>query len=114
MTDNGTSQRQEALKERIRAISRILMEREASGVYGSPEIIASYCQENMRLRNEADALCKELEVLEKQSRLDQLWDVIRERENSCVYGSPEVIERYESETYNLRLEAQKLAKELEN
>ena len=46
-------------------------------------------------------------------RLEQLLNTIRERESSCIYGSPEVMEEYGRETQRLRQEAADLEKELE-
>lgn len=48
-----------------------------------------------------------------QQRLDSIRDIIEQRENAKVYGSPEVIRRYRSETNRLRAEADSLNKEIE-
>lgn len=44
--------------------------------------------------------------------LDSISIILQRREGACVYGSPEVIERYGKETQRLRDEAQKIHKEL--
>lgn len=130
------AERKQLIKERD-SIQKILEKRESSCVYGSPEIIASYGLKTMELRSRLDSINyrlgkdvnleenakrvedqkKKVEKMEKQSdlrmRLEKLWDVIRERESSCVYGSPEVIKMYEAETNSLRQEADSLAKELQ-
>lgn len=49
-----------------------------------------------------------------QRRLDELKKVIQEREMSCVYGSPEVLQRYAAETQRLRSEADSLQTLLDN
>ncbi len=51
---------------------------------------------------------------ELQSQLDQLLQAIQRRENSCVYGSPEVIERYGQETRRMRQEAADLQQQIED
>ena len=50
---------------------------------------------------------------EVQSRLEELRRVIKEREMSDVYGSPEVIEEYQAETQRLRLEAAEIQKQID-
>lgn len=51
-------------------------------------------------------------------RIEDLRRIIRDREMSCVYGSPEVMQRYSEHTRELRFEADSLQKvlvgELEN
>ncbi|MBO4328478.1 MAG: hypothetical protein J5831_03585 [Bacteroidales bacterium] len=47
-----------------------------------------------------------------QTQLDSIGAILQRREGACVYGSPEVIERYRQETERLRSEAQDLQKEL--
>lgn len=51
---------------------------------------------------------------EVQRRLEELRKVIEEREMSCVYGSPEIIQRYGEETQRLRSEADSLQNLLDN
>ena len=108
--------------------------REMSAVYGSPEIIARYGVETMRLRYELDSinqrLGEEVDVdaakaaYEKSKtraqlveRLQQLRVAISNREGACVYGSPEIIEEYGRETERMRQEAEEIQsqiKELDN
>lgn len=47
-----------------------------------------------------------------QSDLDSIRALLQRREGACVYGSPEVIERYRQETERLRSEGQEIEKEL--
>ena len=52
-----------------------------------------------------------------RERLEILRNTIMERESSCVYGSPEIIQQYGQETMRLKEEAGLLEmelKELEN
>lgn len=47
-----------------------------------------------------------------QSDLDSIRALLQRREGACVYGSPEVIERYRQKTERLRSEGQEIEKEL--
>jgi len=49
---------------------------------------------------------------ELQERLESLRTTIKEREMSCVYGSPEVLQSYSAHTRELRHEADSLQKVL--
>jgi len=49
---------------------------------------------------------------ELQARLEKLRATIRDREMSCVYGSPEVIQSYSADTRAMRHEADSLQKVL--
>lgn len=106
------------------------MAREGSCVYGSPEVIARYKAETCRLQNQLDSINAKLGVevdleasahrvwveerrAELTERLDSLRAVIYKRENACIYGSPEVMERYSRETNRLRGEAEKVKNELQ-
>lgn len=130
-TKGGLSraERKQLVKERD-SIQEIIKKREMSAVYGSPTIIQEYGLETMRLRNQLDSInyrlgedvdleesAKQLEMKQKRvnltQRLEQLRNAIRERESSCVYGSPEVLEEYSRETYRMRQEAEELQKELD-
>ena len=59
---------------------------------------------------EADQLSRRQAL---QQRLDSIRDIIVQRENAKIYGSPEVMQRYREETYRLRAEADSLSRELE-
>ena len=114
-------ERKQLLKERNN-IQEILKAREHECVYGSPEVMDRYQAEYYRLQNKLDSINAKLgqEVdLEKSARRVKLQEqiaslraVLMERESSCVYGSPEVIEEYGRETNRLRGEVEKLEKEL--
>ena len=43
-----------------------------------------------------------------------LQSALKKREGACVYGSPEVIERYKKETNRLRHEADSISQEIQN
>ena len=45
---------------------------------------------------------------ELRARIEELRERVKEREMSCVYGSPEVLQRYGEETWRLRHEADSL------
>lgn len=109
------------IKERNN-IQEILKAREGECVYGSPEVMEEYRVETYRLRNQLDSIDAKLGKdvdLEKSARrlklheeLAKLRAILYEREHSCVYGSPEVMEEYGRETRRLHGEAQKIVDEL--
>ena len=47
-----------------------------------------------------------------KERIAEIRAIVQEREQSCVYGSPEIIQRYGQETARLRHEADSLEQEL--
>ena len=129
------AERKQLMRERD-SIQEILSHREGSCVYGTPEIMQRYGLETLRLRNKLDSIYYKLgkdvdleksaqqlkdkeekgERMEKiiglRERLEALQNTIRERESSCVYGSPEILEQYGLETQRLREEAGKLEMEI--
>jgi hypothetical protein len=141
-TKGGISkaERKQLINERD-SIQEILSRREGAAIYGTPEIMQRYGLETLRLRNKLDSINyklgedvnleesaqrlkdKELKVekmqriSEMRERLEILQNTIREREGSCVYGSPEIIEEYGRETQRLRDQANELElqiREMEN
>lgn len=56
---------------------------------------------------------KEQQRQELMDRLEVLQNTIRRREGACVYGSPEVIQRYGEETRRMKQEAQAIQKQIE-
>lgn len=110
------------LKHDRDSIQEILKMREMAAVYGSPEIIANYGVETARLRYELDSINNRLgeEVdMEKskqrytlKQRLAELQQALQRREGACVYGSPEIIERYGQETDRMRQEVEELRKQI--
>ena len=127
------AERKQLTQERD-SIQEILKMREMSAVYGSPEIIARYGVETMRLRYELDSLNQRLgeevdveatkAAYEKSKtraqlveRLHQLRIALEDREGACVYGSPEIIQKYGEETERMRQEVEEIQnqiKELDN
>ena len=61
--DLERSARRVALQEHIAELQAAIQRREGACVYGSPEIIQEYGKETQRMRNEVDALRKELKDL---------------------------------------------------
>ncbi len=114
-------ERKQLIKERNN-IQEILKERESSCVYGSPEVLERYSLETYRLRNKLDSINAKLGEnidLEKNARrlklreqLSDLRATLKERESSCVYGSPEIIEEYRRETDRLRDQVMKVEQAL--
>lgn len=60
-------------------------------------------------RQELDSKIEQL-----QSELDSVGAILQRREGACVYGSPEVIEKYKQESNRLKEQFQRLYKELDN
>lgn len=71
-------------------------------VYGPPEVDQPfYLDEKEQTRKELT------------ERLETLLQTIRRREGACVYGSPEVIQKYGEETRRLKAEAAEIQKQLD-
>lgn len=49
---------------------------------------------------------------EMRKRVAEIKSILKERETSCVYGSPEFMEEYAREGYRLRVELDSLQNEL--
>ena len=115
------AERKQLVKERD-SIQDILTRREGAVVYGSPEIIANYKLETLRMQSRLDTINSQLGEdvdLEKsarrvalQERIVELQEALQRREGACVYGSPEIIEEYGKETQRMRDEVETLRKEL--
>ena len=114
----------------------MLSSREGACVYGTPEIMQQYSLETLRLRSQLDSINyrlgedvdleasaqrvkdKEQQIEKMQQisaireRLEVLRNTIKERESSCVYGSPEIIQSYGQETRRLKDEAAELELQL--
>lgn len=114
-------ERRQLMKEREN-IQEMLKKRESACVYGSPEIMDRYKTETYRLMSQLDSINAKLGAtvdLEKSARRLQLQEeiaklraILYDREQSCVYGSPEIIEEYSRETGRIRGEVEKMEKEL--
>ena len=127
-SSNGlTRAERKQLKHDRDSIQEILKMREMAAVYGSPVIIAEYGMETARLRYQLDSinsrLGKDVDVEKSRQRyamkqqLTELKRTLSSREGACVYGSPEVIQRYGEETQRLREQVEELEnkiRELDN
>ena len=95
-------------------------------LYGSPEVEAPVANQkeinemNARL-DRIEQRINEMKGTDKQSRreqlqqqLDSISNILKRREGACIYGSPEVMEKYRDENLRLHKEASKLQKELED
>ena len=95
-------------------------------LYGSPEVNAPVANQesidemNARL-DKIEQRINEMKGTDKQSRreqlqqqLDSISNILKRREGACIYGSPEVMEKYRDENLRLHKEASKLQKELED
>lgn len=129
------SEKRQLMKERD-SIQQMLSSREGACVYGTPEIMQQYSLETLRLRSQLDSINyrlgedvdleasaqrvkdKEQQIEKMQQisaireRLDVLRNTIKERESSCVYGSPEIIQSFGQETRRLKDEAAELELQL--
>jgi hypothetical protein len=84
-----------AWEQRLESLRNIIVEREGSRVYGSPEIINAYRKETDQLRHEADSIEEELDslkALERQELEEQIKKLpVRKAEGRAadvLYGSP--------------------------
>lgn len=122
-TQNGlTRKERKQLTKQRDSIQEILNMHEMAAVYGSPDIIANYQAETYRLQYQVDSinerLGKNVDMEKSKQRYDlqqRLAQVLRElqyREGACVYGSPEVIQRYGEETNRLRQEAEEIRNQI--
>lgn len=119
-----TKQERKQLMQERDSIQQILKGREGSVIYGTPEVMARYKAETYRLQYELDSINNRLEGnvdVEKsrtryqlQQRISELRTIIMERESSCIYGSPEVMEQYGNETRRLKSELDELQKQLKD
>ena len=110
------------LEQERDSIQDILTRREGAAVYGSPEIIANYRLETLRMQSRLDTINSQLGEdvdLEKsarrvalQERIAELQAAIQRREGACVYGSPEIIQQYGEETRRMKEELEGFRKEL--
>ena len=81
--DLEKSARRLALQERIVELQAALQRREGAAVYGSPEIIQEYGRETQRMRDEIQAIRKELKELNTPQ------DQINQGKTETLYGSPQ-------------------------
>lgn len=80
--DLEKSARRVALQERIAELQAALQRREGACVYGSPEVIQEYGRETQRMRDELEAVRKELKDLNKPD------SKINDGKVEALYGVP--------------------------
>ena len=129
------AEKKQLMRERD-SIQEILSRREGATIYGTPEVMQRYGLETLRLRNQLDSINYKLgedvdleksaqqlrdremriakmeKISEMRQQLEILQNTIRNREGSCVYGSPEIIEQYGRETQRLKDQASELEMEI--
>ena len=102
-------------------------ENKFEALYGSPEVNAPVKAgnkdiEEMNARldkieqrlNEMKGPDKNERRKQLQQQLDSIQSILQRREGACIYGSPEVMEKYRNETLRLHKEASKIQKQLED
>jgi hypothetical protein len=77
------------------------------GVLALLAVVVTSCSMNR------DGLSKKEKRLQLQQRLDSINGILEKRENSCIYGPPEVMQLYREETNRLKHEADSLTSEME-
>lgn len=90
--DLEKSARRVALQERIAELQAALQRREGAAVYGSPEIIQEYGKETQRMRDEIQALRKEIRDLDKdedEALRKELREIRKEEIEALPVGKPE-------------------------
>lgn len=115
--DSITARRAE-MQARLEKLRATIKERETSCVYGPPEVMKEYGAETRAMRREADSLQNELmNVLESErsvlkERLDSIDETVRSRSGAKVYGPPEVMDRYNARSRELRQTRDSLENEI--
>ena len=89
------------INQEIDSIEKVIQASIPPCVYGPPVNDPGY-QEYIKRQQRNDL----------QDQLNQLNNAIRRREGACVYGSPEVIQRYGEETNRLRKEAESIRQQI--
>ena len=108
MPNDSINARRAELQERLEKLRATIRDREMSCVYGSPEVLQEYSAHTRELRHEADSMQNLLINMlesEKQSlneRLESIDETIRGRSGAKVYGSPEMIKKYNARNKDLQ------------
>ena len=79
-------------------------------IIAAAALVVGACCSNKTVEINGEQLTKR----ELRARIDSLRAIVEDREMSCVYGSPEIIEEYGRETRKLREELNILQQELDN
>lgn len=78
------------------------------GVVALAAVVVGACCSNKKAND------NQMSKKELKERIAELEAIVREREMSCVYGSPEIIAEYGRETRRLRQELDSLQNVLDN
>ncbi|MBR5982554.1 MAG: hypothetical protein IK025_02375 [Bacteroidales bacterium] len=111
--------RRAELQARLESLRATIKDRETSCVYGSPEVMREYSARTRAMRHEADSLQNELlKMLESEKsslkeRLDAIDETVNARSGAKVYGPPEMINKYNNRTKNLRESRDSLQNEID-
>jgi len=106
------------MQARLESLRATIKDRETSCVYGPPEVMKEYSARTRAMRREADSLQNELmNVLESErsvlkERLDSIDETVRSRSGAKVYGPPEVMDRYNARSRELRQTRDSLENEI--
>jgi len=116
------AEKKELIRERD-SIQEILSKREGSCIYGTPEVMERYKNETKRLQYQLDSINARLSGdvdFEKnarrqalQERIDELQTALKQREGACIYGSPEVMQRYGEKTREMQEELEEAQRQLQ-
>ena len=107
-SEDSINARRAELQERFEKLRATIRDREMSCVYGSPEVMQSYSATTRAMRQEADSLQNVLMNMlesEKQSlneRLESIEETLSGRSGAKVYGSPEMINKYNARNKDLQ------------
>ena len=106
-------------QKNLEELRRIIHERETSCVYGSPEVMREYSARTRSMRHEADSLQNDLlNMLQSEKntlkeRLDAIDETINGRSGAKVYGSPEIINKYNARNKELRESRNSIQKKID-
>lgn len=116
---DSISARRAELQSRLESLRATIKDREMSCVYGSPEVMREYSARTRAMRHEADSLQNELlKMLESEKsslkeRMDAIDETVNARSGAKVYGPPEMINKYNNRTKNLRESRDSLQNEID-
>lgn len=93
-------------------------------LYGSPEVDAPAQESINEMNARLDRIEQRINEMQNpdgqdrrtqlQQQLDSINNILQRREGACIYGSPEVMEKYRNETNRLKNEAAEIQKQLED
>lgn len=106
-------------QKNLEDLRRIIREREMSCVYGSPEVMREYSANTRAMRHEADSLQNELlDMLQSEKntlkeRLGAIDETLNGRSGAKVYGSPEMINKYNARNKELQESRNSIQKKID-